>query len=223
MNTRTEEEQIEVIKRFVHQYGTRLLVLVLAVIGLYAAYQVWQNGRVAAQETASIYYNELALLAGEDALTEQQQNKFDETFARLATEYPESVYAAYAALQKAKMDVQANNLEAAAQSLQWVLDHTANENVKALAALRLARVALSSDELDKALSLLSGKPGAFTAQYEQVKGDVYLAKGDKEQALIAYKKAHELLAGVSATTASRLLEMKISALDSGDQGKVFPR
>lgn len=223
MNARTEEEQIELIKRFFFLYGKKILLALVLVIASYATYQYWQGSRVAAHETASIYYNELAVLVSEETLSDEQRKKFDEVFARLAKEYPKSLYAAYAALHKAKLDVAANDLAAANQSLEWVRDNSNNKDIKALATLRLARIALSQSEHDKALALLGESSGAFSALFEQVKGDVYVDQGKNDQALLAYRKAQSLLQDETQGTTAQLLELKIRMLDAGDQSKVFPR
>ena len=222
MSTRTEEEQILLIKSFFQHYGVKIIVALLVLLAAYVTYQYWQGSRVAAKETASIYYNELLILASEEKLSENDRAKFDEAFARLAKEYPSTSYAAYAALQKAKLDVNANDLAAARQSLEWVRVNSKNTDIKALATLRLARVALSQGDHDQALQLLSGNAGAFAALYEQAKGDVYLDQQKNDQALLAYRKARGLLDGVGSATA-QLLDIKIRSLDAGDQSKVFPK
>lgn len=222
MSTRTEEEQILIIKSYFQRYGTKVIAVLLLLVAAYATYQYWQGGRVAAKETASIYYNELLILASEEKLSEGDRAKFDEAFARLAKEYPSTSYAAYAALQKAKLDVSANDLVAARQSLEWVRDNSKNTDIKALATLRLARVVLSQGEHDQALQLLSGNAGAFAALYEQAKGDVYLDQQKNDQALLAYRKARGLLDSADGATA-QLLDIKIRFLDAGDQSKVFPK
>ena len=221
MNARTDEEQIETLKRFMQEYGSKLLLVLLAAIASLFGYQSWQSSQQAAQETASIYYSELSMLASsETALDEQQRNRFDEVFARLAKEYPGSTYASYAAFYKASLEVKGNALDEAAKTLRWVLDNNPDKNMVALARLRLARVELARDNLAEARALLENDAGALAPLYEHVRGDIYLQQGEQQKALLAYKKAQSL-AGDTPTMSASLLEMKIGTLDAAGSDKVF--
>lgn len=77
---------------------------------------------------------------------------------------------------------------------------------------RLARVMQERGNLDAALKLLNeAKPSkAYIAIYEEAKGDLHLAKGDRAQAKTAYLKA---LASVPTGAQAPLLHMKL--LDVG--------
>lgn len=220
--SRTDEEQIEVIKRYIQLHGSKILLAIVLVIAAYAGYQYLQKSRIVAKETASIYYSELASIADEQTLTDTQRKQFDEIFARLAKEYPSSRYAAYGAMYKAKLDVLAGQLDAAEQSLVWAKAQTKDADIKPLLNLRLARIKLAQEEYDAALTLLAEPTGAYAAIYEEVKGDVYLLKEEQANALLAYHKAKALLDEASADT--RLLAMKIASIDNhAAQDTVFPR
>jgi len=219
--SRTDEEQIEVIKRYIQQHGSKILLVIIVVIASYAGYQYLQKSQKVAKETASIYYTELSALAGEQSLSDRQRGQFDEIFARLSKEYPSSRYAIYGAMHKAKLDVQANKLDDAEKTLLWAKEQVKDADLKPLLNLRLARIKLAQEKYDQALALLSEPSGAYTALYEEVKGDVHLLKDEQDQALLAYNKAKALLDEANADT--RLLAVKIASLDStAQQDKVFP-
>jgi predicted negative regulator of RcsB-dependent stress response len=91
------------------------------------------------------------------------------------------------------------------------MDNSDQEQIKHLARLRLGRILLAEKKFDEALQLVeSVKPGNYQASYEELKGDIYVAKGQTEQAQIAYNTALQ-----SLEPGSRLrqyIEMKIDDL-----------
>lgn len=218
----TEEEQIENIKRFIQQHGSKLLLAIVVVIGSYAGYQTWKKSTITAKETASIYYSEIVTIAAQEEKSEADQQRFATTFARLAEEYPNTRYASYAAFAKAQLEVSENKLDQAQLTLQWAKDNSKDKNLTALANLRLARVVASLGDYDKALKLLAEDADSYSAMYEQAKGDIYLLQGEKNKALVAFQKALSLLQQVQGTN-TQLLEIKISSLSDADSSKVFPK
>ena len=76
-----------------------------------------------------------------------------------------------------------------------------------LAQLRLGRVLLASDQTERALTLISGvSEGSLQAEFEELRGDIYLAQGQRDEALRAYQTAADL------GSANPVLQMKISEL-----------
>ena len=219
---RTEEEQIEAIKKFWAENGTKIVAAILTCIALFFGYQAWERHQLAEKNKVSLYYNELTkvLEDGQD-LTEENRVKFDEVFEKIRKEYPKSIYASYAALHKARLEVEKKEFDQAAQSLQWVINAAVTSEIVALANLRLARVEFARGNLDQALNLLQKDQGPFAAGYEEIKGDVLLEQNQPEQALVAYKKARSLQQE-SAGIPNRILDMKIEALETSDTSKLFP-
>jgi predicted negative regulator of RcsB-dependent stress response len=129
----------------------------------------------------------------------------------LQREYSSSPYADQAALMSARVHVDANELDAAAKSLQNVMDHSRDKQLQLVARLRLARVQLAQQKLDEALATLgAAQPGAFAPRFDEVRGDVLLVKGDKAGALQAYQKAKQ--AGEPGIIDNDLLDLKINDL-----------
>jgi predicted negative regulator of RcsB-dependent stress response len=74
--------------------------------------------------------------------------------------------------------------------LQWVVDHVEDEAVAHAARLRLARLYFGDGEKDAALALLNvNGEGGFKSEYEELRGDIYLAQGEKNRARVAYREA----------------------------------
>ena len=219
---RTEEEQIAAIKKFAAQHGTKVIAAVVAAIALFFAVQNWQTSTQQSKENASFLYSELsaAVVAGKD-MTDENQQAFDTAYAAIMSEHKATVYASYASFFKAKLDVEAGELEKAEQSLQWVVDANTNADIKALAILRLARVKAANKKQDEALALLKNKSASFSAAFAEAQGDIYLQQEKNDEALSAYKKSKELK-GTSFDMASQMLTMKIESLDHSQQEKLFP-
>ena len=73
--------------------------------------------------------------------------------------------------------------------------------------MRLAEVLLASGDTGSALTLISSADqGSLRAEFEQLRGDIYMAQGQRDQALAAYEAA--MLAGDD----SPVLQMKVTEL-----------
>ena len=219
---RTEEEQIAAIRKFAGEHGVKVITALVVAIALFFAGQNFKQSQQATKENSSFLYNQLstAATAGMD-MTAENKAAFDSAYSVLMSDYDDTVYASYASLFKAKLDVQAGDLAKAEQSLQWVIDANFNDNLKALAVLRLARVKSANGQREQALALLSEDPGPFASAYEEAKGDIYLLEGKKAEALSAYKKSQALNAG-GMSLSGQMLKMKIESLDNAQQEKLFP-
>ena len=109
----------------------------------------------------------------------------------LISEFSGTPYAAFAALALAKLKLGDGETEAAQAQLQWALDNSDSAVIRDVARLRLARVLVARGELDAAGQLLDQvAPGSsFDALYTEVRGDIYLARGEAVLANDAYQQA----------------------------------
>ncbi len=218
---RTEEEQIAAIRKFAAENGAKVLAVIVAAIALFFAVQNWQQSQQKNKENASLLYSELSTAATAGAsMTDENKAIFDAAYEQLMSEYGDSLYASYASFFKAKMSVEAGELDAAEMSLQWVVDANVNKDVTALAVLRLARVKASNEKREAALVLLSGDAGPYSAAFAEAQGDIYITQGDDENALIAYKKA-DAAQTPGFSLSAQMLKMKIESLDKTQQDKIF--
>ena len=85
-----------------------------------------------------------------------------ETAAQLMEKYGSTAYGPMAALAAAKANYEAGDAAGAATQLQWVVEHARDDDVVAVARLRLAGVLLDQKKYDEALKLLeAAHPEAF--------------------------------------------------------------
>ena len=124
---------------------------------------------------------------------------------QLINNYADTPYAALASLALAKAEYENDNIEVATMQLQLAVKHANNDAVKQIANLRLSRIYIEQKKYDEAAAILNMSHDAvLDAQYEELKGDLYLAKGDSAQARTAYDKALDL----QGDSASKLLKLK---------------
>ena len=215
-----EEENIEALKKWWDENGKPLLFFAIFVIGGYGAWLLWQNSQATDAETASDLYEEvLSLAISEPGLpvTEQESLRILELFDQLKVDYSGSVYALYGALFAAQQLVNANDLDAAEDSLQWVLDNQQNglfrqtdEGLILTTNLRLGRVILAKGESERALNLVNGiDPKAFEAGFAELRGDIYVTMGRIVDARDAYITAQQ------AGSSNDGLRMKLDDLADG--------
>ena len=215
-----EEENIEALKKWWDENGKPLLFFVIFVIGGYGAWLLWRNSQAIDAETASDLYEEvLSLAISEPGLpvTEQESLRILELFDQLKVDYSGSVYALYGALFAAQQLVNANDLDTAEDSLQWVLDNQQNglfrqtdEGLILTTNLRLGRVILAKGESERALNLVNGiDPKAFEAGFAELRGDIYVTMGRIVDARDAY------IAAQQAGSSNDGLRMKLDDLADG--------
>jgi len=138
-----------------------------------------------------------------------------DTAAELMADYAATPYAVHAAFALAKLSVERGELAPAAQSLQWILDHTGGDDavLRHIARLRLASVLLAQNEAERAIELLRRPVDAttgFTARYDELRGDAHLQSGDSDAARDAYRRGLDALSADSI--GHFLLKLKLDNL-----------
>ena len=191
----TEEEQLEVLKRWWKDYGKVVMIAIIAAIAAYFAWTTWQEKTHAKKESASAQYDELVkILNVEQGKTLSDADKA--TAVHIANELKEKngsgLYAQGAAFYLAQAAVDANDLDKAVKELQWILASKPDIATAQVAHVRLARVYVSKAAYTEAQAQLAEEPSkAFASEYAEVRGDILKAQGNKEAAATAYKKAIE--------------------------------
>ncbi|WP_105167511.1 YfgM family protein [Pseudoalteromonas sp. T1lg23B] len=194
----TEEQQAEAIKRFFRENGVSLtLGIVIGLGGLYG-WKAYNQNQIDTAEATSNAYNKF--VESDDVLAAS------ESFVK---ENADSSYAVLAAFVAAKEAADKGQLDVAAQKLQWAADNVASPELKATALTRLARVQLAQQKFDAAMATLDQPmPSSFKAQIAEIKGDAFLAQGDKEQA----KSQYQVALDASSDNANTLLKIKLDDL-----------
>ena len=183
----TEEQQVEAIKRFWKQNGLSIIAgVVIGLAGLYG-FRYYQAQQVATIQGQSSKY---AALVEQIATPDTDKSAWLIEAQTFIEANPSSAYAVLTALLAAKEAVVAKDYVVAEKQLSWVIANTKAPEITAIATLRLARVQTEQANYDAALSTLAATlPKSFTAQQQELKGDVLLKSGDEAKAKAAYQAA----------------------------------
>ncbi len=197
VSDRTEEEQVEALKAWWDENGTSLIIGIVVVLAGVFGFRTWESNKMAAADAASSLYEDLAQaveVGTFDTLSEERKSTAQFVANQLKTEYPESTYAHFAAMHLAKIAVEDGELETAEEELNWALSHDVNDELGVIVNERLARVKYAKETYGEALAQLdSVEPGAHKSSYEELRGDIYFAMGEMDQAREAYQRALDAL------------------------------
>lgn len=207
----TEEEQIARLKEWWSRNGMPLVTGGLLALAVVFGWQAWQSHQANKAQGASMVYQQLA----ESALGGKPDTaRIAELAAQLKNEFGGTHYAQFGSLLVAKVAVEAGRLDEAAAELRAVLDKPASKDLEELARQRLARVLGAQDKAEEGLALLEGEAdAAYLAGREEVRGDLLLQLGRKQEAFAAYSKAKEAL---PLNGAAGTLQIKLDDLANGD-------
>ena len=204
----TEEQQVAALKQWWKENASSLIIgLFVGVTGLFGwRYYVDQNHNHFVQ--ASDLYMQVA----QNVMLNTVDDKTNDINNTLINDYSNTPYAALSSLALAKAEYEKGNVDAAAAQLELAVKNANDDVTKQIANLRLASVYLEQKKFEEVSTLLSmTHDEAFDAHYEELKGDMHMAKGDIDQARTAYDKAITLL----GPAAGKWLKLKRKNLGSG--------
>jgi predicted negative regulator of RcsB-dependent stress response len=180
----TEEQQEEAIKKAIKDNW--LVVVLGGAIGLGAVYgwRYYDASVLAKQEADSDAYTAIVEKVGKD----------DADVIALSNEYIKEAgnksYTVMLAMVAAKEAVAKKDLDEAAKQLKWAVANSQDDSFKAVNLTRLARIQAEQEKYSDALATLGQSlPKSFTAQVEELKGDIYLKQGDADKARASYQLA----------------------------------
>ncbi|MHB8622388.1 MAG: YfgM family protein [Sulfuricaulis sp.] len=208
MTAYAEQEELEKLKAWWKDYGNALIIGVLLGAAVLIGLRYWTQHSEQNLQAASVLYDQM--------LQDRQAKRLDvarHSAEILMKDYSSTPYAGMAALILTRMDFDAGDMVAARQHLQWILDHGKEAATMQVARLQLARLLLNSGDKQAALALLNAPdPAGFATEYDELRGDVYVAQGNREQARVSYQAAiKQLPAGSSYLS---VLNMKLDDLGS---------
>ncbi|MGH8442389.1 MAG: YfgM family protein [Nevskiaceae bacterium] len=182
-----EEAEVEQLRRWWRENWLALVAgLALGLAGIFG-WEAWQKAQTAKAEHASQVYEDLKRLPVE------KTERAEELWQHLSTDFAKTPYAAQGALLLASQAAAREDWAKAQSRLEWVGAHSDDPGLKKLAQLRLARVLWQQAKPDAALALLDlPDDDPFATLYAELRGDIQLARGDRDAARSAYEKALKL-------------------------------
>lgn len=208
----TEEQQVASMKRWWRQNGTAAIVGIIIGLASIAGWNYWQSHLQTNAHQASSLYEQLLKSVNEENVSEsviKDNSVATEKIAeQISTQYSSLAYATYAALLLAKTKVQQGDLQAAKVILKKQVQAVDSVVLKHVFILRLIRVLQAMGEYEEGLQLIAEVDQAniigFSANYNELKGDLYVALDRIDEARIAYQAA------LSEDLESPLLQFKLN-------------
>ena len=185
-----EQERIDALKDWWAKWGTWIYAAIGAFLVGVLAVQGWRYYQKSQGEQAEVLFKSVQKTAQEGAAAKETK-KLSEAASAMAEKFPNTFYASEAQLMAAKASFDANDFAAAKKHLQWVADKgpAVHSNV---ARIRLASVLLEEKQFDQALKMLDQvKDEAFTSMAADLRGDILVSQGRRDEARAAYQIAVE--------------------------------
>lgn len=202
----TDDEQVDAIKAWWDKNGKSTIVGVVIVLASVFGWNKWNEHQQALAESASARYQMMVAQIATD---------LDGALAMggsLKQEFKDSHYAVLAAMMMAKVEVERGQLEIAAAELNWAAAQSNNPIFVDLANSRLARVTLAQGRADDALTTLDKvKSASFSGVVAEIRGDAYIAQGNRKEARIAYQQA--LVGYAKTSTKQAQVQIKLDDLN----------
>ena len=204
----SDEEQLELIKKWWEENGTSLVTAIVLALGVTFGYRAWEDNVRETAEAASAKYENLVQAAA-GAADENMRATAETLGAELKQDYADSTYAIFAALHLAKTAVEQGDLDKAQEELEWARSQNPALNVDTLVRMRLARVMVAKGDPTAALSYIQNYEPASgqVSSWEEVRGDIFVALGDDANARASYQRALENL---GEGQSKPILELKLA-------------
>lgn len=213
----SEKEQIEQMRAWWSEYGRYVIAGVVIAVGLLVGFNQYKSSKLAAEVEASQLYETLAIHVSDGDLDKAESIADD-----LANNYANTTYSAQSKLAMARLYMDKNRDQDAADVLNELLVLRGNEELKHIGRLRLARILLYQDKAQEVVDLLANQDSpAFLALNSELLGDAYVVLGRFADAGDAYRKA---LADPSLvpTVDRSIVQMKLADLPTETEPQAAP-
>jgi predicted negative regulator of RcsB-dependent stress response len=186
--TAEEEEQLSALKNFWAKYGHIVLLVLIVVLGTFAARNGWQwwQGRQSAK--AVVVYEGF-----EKALADSKLDLAASINTTLQDQHGSSAYPQRSALLLARAQANAGQFKEAAATLEWAVANAKLEEYATTARLLLSAVQVELGQLDAAKATVAKDVPAFQGLLHDRRGDIALAAKNLELAKQEFEAAKAAL------------------------------
>jgi len=182
----SEEQQEEAIKRFLKNNGLSLVVG--AIVGLGGIYG-WNYYQQSQLETMAQHSQAFSTVSQKLASSTTVVTDGDAYIA----DHSDSQYSQLTQLIMVKSLVDNKDYDQATAILNQVISSDVEAAIKSIAMIRLARIEAMLNKNEQALTTLASlTDSAFSAQKNELQGNIYLAQGDIAKARTAYQAAIDI-------------------------------
>lgn len=206
-----EQEKLDELKSWWKRWGNTVTIVVAGLLFAAAGFEYWKNHTAGKAAEAAAFFDRMqqALQAGDKKLAK-------EAGAALIDKFAATPYAPRAAMTLAGLNARDKDLKSAKAQLEWTIEHSREAALRDVSRLRLAGILLDEKQYDAALAQLNAKHGeTYGPRFDDLKGDVYLVQGKKEEARAAYSAAYARLKETNPLRG--MVEMKLDSLGGPKQ------
>ncbi|MDF1795745.1 MAG: tetratricopeptide repeat protein [Coxiellaceae bacterium] len=203
----TNREEQEFLKNWWDSYGKAIIIAVVVGLAIGYGWRYYHQFELKRAAQASVIYQQL-LVADKQGQPQPERRKL---LDQLVKQFPKSSYTSLAQFLSASDDVSNKQYKLAEQSYRWVMSEGNNKSLQQVARLRLAKILTYQKQYGAALKVLKKvNDKSYLPMIENVRGDIYAAQGDKDQARKSYQESEEGLSKLGVD--NPLLKLKIASL-----------
>ena len=185
-----DEQQSEHFKNFYNLHKVKIFSVIAVFLVAFFAFQYIESINQSNDEESSQLF--------QDILVSKISN-IDEVKSKvgvLQSNFSNSPYAARASIYYSKLLVETGDYTAAAKELIWASGENIEPSIQSMANYLLGNLYLVEKKLDEALEVANKIiTDGYIGLANDLKGDIYLAKGDKENAIKSYELALNYFGG----------------------------
>jgi len=181
----TDEEQVERLKKWWTDNGSSVIAGLVIGIGGLLGWRYWVDYQSNVSSQASAHFVDMI------NAVENSNNEVASAEAEIIiSDYSSTAYSNLAVLTLAKVFVESEQYQKAADQLSSLIQSKPDRAIELLARKRLSILQLQLGQLDDALVTLKVENvDRFAAAYDELEGDIMSAKGDIIAARDAYLRA----------------------------------
>ncbi|RYL25875.1 YfgM family protein [Acinetobacter piscicola] len=212
MSAMTDEEQLDSLKSFFKKYGSAMVSGVLIALIAFFGWQYWQKNNLAKaqNQTAKVQqlFDQAHAANGDAKATAALTTAAD----KLVKEDPDSIQAIQTQFTMAKLAYDQVDYAKAERELKKVENSKIDDKgILQAVKIRLADAQFAQKKYDEALKTLSAvNEPTFKSTAEEMKGDVYVAKNDIENAKKSYQAAWDAL--LERKQERQILQIKLESV-----------
>ena len=200
-----DEQQSEHFKNFYNLHKFKIFSAIAVFLVAFFAYQYLESVNQSNDEEASQLF--------QDVLVSKIGN-IDEIKSKvgmLQNDFSNSPYAARASIYYSKLLVETGDYSAAAKELIWASGDNIEPSIQSLANYLLGNLYLVEKKLDEALEVANKIiTEGYIGLANDLKGDIYIALGDKENAIKSYELALNYFGGQGEL--HKVIENKLNSI-----------
>jgi len=198
--------------KFIDKYKNVLILVAVLLVGSIAYFVVNNQIEKNKSEQASIVYKEWLQEISQENPNNDNLNKL---LDRFLNDFKNTGYTQLALLSKANLDAKLNDYEESLDNFKKLIQITdgfsGNKIYNKIARVSAARLLLSMDKFDDALSMIDVYSSSDTNGYiHELTGDILLQQDKIDLAISQYKKAEKKYNDESSRT---IISMKISNIN----------